>query len=302
MSGLKIFRKGANIDKVRQISNELSLLGRDNGVDIMCQTITEGKIFYVYPSEDNETFEFVYILAGEVEHQGSNGEKQILTTNDYFTVKGLERPEFFQVKKDVTYLWIITEPTFNKLSEDYRNLTELIKKVETRDKYTFNHSERVAELSVKVANKLKLDNIVNNLNRAANLHDIGKIYIPVDILNKPGRLTREEFELIKKHPGDGADMVRKTSYSYLADIIEQHHERIDGSGYPFGLKGDEITFEAKIIAVCDTWDAMTDDRAYRKALSHEFAIGELKRLSGIHYDPEIVNALEELLKEEGIIK
>ncbi|MFB6469085.1 HD domain-containing phosphohydrolase [Cytobacillus sp. Hz8] len=301
MSGLNLFKRGTNIDIVRQFSNELSLLGRENGVDIMYQTVFKDKMFYVYPSEDPETYEFVYILSGEIEYEG-NGEKQILKAHDYFTVKGLKSPEFFKAKTDVTYLWIITEPTFHQLSEDHRNLNDLIKKVESRDRYTFNHSERVAVYSMKVAKKLKLDTATaNKLNRAAELHDIGKINVPVEILNKPGKLTKDEFDLIKKHPGDGADMVRKTSYSYLAEIIEQHHERIDGSGYPFGLKGNEITLEAKIIAVCDTYDAMTDDRAYRKALSPQFAIDELNRLSGIQYEPKVVQTFEEVLKEEGII-
>ena len=124
---------------------------------------------------------------------------------------------------------------------------------------------------------------------------------PIEILNKPGKLTKEEFEIIKKHPSDGADLVLETTYNYLAPIIEQHHERLDGSGYPRGLKGHEILLEAKIIAVTDTFDAMTEDRAYRKAFTPQYAMDELKRLSGSHYDPEIVDALESILKEEGTL-
>lgn len=93
----------------------------------------------------------------------------------------------------------------------------------------------------------------------------------------------------------------ETTYNYIAPIIEQHHERLDGSGYPRGLKGHEILLEAKIIAVADTFDAMTEDRAYRKAFPPQFAMDELKRLSGTHYEPEIVDALEIILKEEGIL-
>ncbi len=134
------------------------------------------------------------------------------------------------------------------------------------------------------------------------MHDIGKINVPDEILKKPGRLTDEEFEYIKRHPGDGAEMVKKTSYEYIWQIIEQHHERLDGSGYPHGLKGNEILIEAKIIAVSDTYDAMTTDRPYRKGLSPIQTVEELKRLSGIHYEKEIVDVMVDILIEEGVIE
>ncbi len=299
--GLIVFNEGSNLDIINQNSNELSLLGRDNGVDIMLQTVYKDKMFHVYPSNDPETFEFVYILNGELEYD-NHGNKQVLKANDYFTVKGLKESKFFKAITDVTYLWVINEPTFKKVSEDYRALKELTKKVETKDRFTYNHSEKVAELSIKVAKKLNLDSeMIKRLYLAAELHDIGKINVPDEILNKPGRLTNEEYNCIKKHPGDGADIVSTTGYSHIIDIIRQHHERIDGSGYPFGLKCDQITLEAKIIGVCDSYDAMTDNRAYRNAFNPHYAIDELKRLSGIQYDSEIVDALEEILKEEGII-
>jgi HD-GYP domain-containing protein (c-di-GMP phosphodiesterase class II) len=142
---------------------------------------------------------------------------------------------------------------------------------------------------------------LDNINMASYLHDIGKINVPGEILYKPSRLTDEEYEIIKKHPADGAKMVKDTYYSEYATIIEQHHERLDGSGYPYGLKEDEILLEAKIIAVCDTFDAMTDDRAYRKAYEPNYAMDQIKSLVNKHYDEEIVNAFEEVLKEEGIL-
>ncbi|RFU63671.1 HD-GYP domain-containing protein [Bacillus sp. V59.32b] len=302
MEGLKISKKGANLDIVHQFSNELSLLSRDNGVDIMLQTVYKDKLFYVYPSQNTEVLEFFYILKGKMECD-QDGKKVTLGPNDYITFKGINDSVHFVAKTDVTYLWIITEPTFKQVSEDYRNLTEIATKVETKDHYTFNHSNRVTTYTVKIAKHLKLSaEIMIKLHDAAILHDIGKINIPVEVLNKPGKLTKEEFEIVKKHAGDGAAMVRKTSYKHLADIIEQHHERLDGSGYPHGLTGEDILLEAKIIAVSDSFDAMTEDRAYRKAFTAQYAIDELKRLAGIQYDEKIVYALESILKEEGKIK
>ncbi|CAH0347645.1 HD domain-containing phosphohydrolase [Bacillus sp. CECT 9360] len=302
MEGLMISKKGANLEIVHQYSNELSLLSRDNGVDIMLQTVYKDKLFYVYPSENPEVLEFFYILSGEMECD-QDGDKVTLGAHDYITFKGIKESVHFVAKTDVTYLWIITEPTFKQVSEDYRNLTEIAKKVEKKDHYTFNHSERVTTFSVKIAKYLKLPaETMRKLHQAAILHDIGKINIPVEVLNKPGKLTKKEFDLVKKHAGDGADMARKTSYKHLADIIEQHHERLDGSGYPHGLKGDDILLEAKIIAVSDSFDAMTEDRAYRKAFTAQYAMDELKGLAGKQYDKKVVHALESILKEEGIIK
>ena len=203
----------------------------------------------------------------------------------------------------MSYLWIITEPTFHYISEDIKKLREVILNFESRDKYTFNHSERVAKYSVKIASKLNFSKSqMKELYLAAELHDIGKVNIPLDILHKPSKLTNEEYDIIKKHSKDGADLVSETSYKYLADIIEQHHERLNGSGYPNALKEDEILLLAKIIGVADTFDAMTEDRAYRKAFSAQFAIDEIKGLTGIHYDSNVVEALETVLKEEGKIE
>ncbi len=142
---------------------------------------------------------------------------------------------------------------------------------------------------------------IDNLVIASILHDVGKINVPEEILNKPGGLTDEEYAIIKKHPADGAEMVKDTYYADISDIIHQHHERLNGSGYPCGLKGEDITIGAKIIGVSDSYDAMTDDRSYRNAYTPEYAMDELKRLSGILYEPNVVNALEQVLIEDGIL-
>ncbi|WP_419883185.1 HD domain-containing phosphohydrolase [Peribacillus sp. B-H-3] len=268
----------------------------------MMQTIYKDKLFYLYPSDKTNVVEFIYILNGTMESE-INNQKEQLGPNDSFSAKGLGGPIYFVAKTDVTFLWIITEPTFHYISEDIKLLRKMVNDVESRDMYTFMHSERVADYSVRIAKKLNLNTEdLQSLFFAAELHDIGKINIPIEILNKPGKLTKEEFDVIKKHPGDGADMVMKTSYKHLAKIIEQHHERLNGSGYPHGLKGDDILLQAKIIAVSDTFDAMTEDRAYRKAHTAQYAMDEIKSMAGTHYEPEIVDALEKVLIEEGKIE
>lgn len=299
MEGFRIAKNGAFVEKIHQYSNQLFLLDRNDDVEIMLQTVYKGRLFYIYPGNSEQVLEFIYILQGEVECE-LNGQKTVLGPNDYCSFKMIKNPVYFTALTDVTYLWITTEPSFRKIGDDYENLMDIVKKVEEKDRYTFRHSERVASYSVQIAKKLMLPgDQLENLYLSCELHDVGKINIPIEILNKPGKLTDEEFDLIKKHPGDGADMIRNSTYNYLASVIEQHHERLDGSGYPFGLKGNEIDFNARIIAVSDTFDAMTEDRSYRKAFTPEYAMNELKRLSGSKYEPAVVEALESILKEEG---
>lgn len=175
----------------------------------------------------------------------------------------------------------------------------MVKVVEKKDRYTYNHSDRVSEYSIKISQKLRLSkDQLEKLLIASALHDVGKINISEQILNKNAKLTSEEFNIIKKHPLDGAEMVKDTYYKNISKIIEQHHERINGSGYPYGLKGEDIVLEARIIAVSDSFDAMTEDRSYRKAIPIRDAVNELENLSGTYYDANVVKALIEVLKEE----
>ncbi|MFD1780529.1 HD-GYP domain-containing protein [Fredinandcohnia salidurans] len=293
-----IGKKDTYMEQVSFEGFDISLLARGAGTEIMIQRIAETNIFYVYPSENPNVMEFFYILSGEMVCE-LNGEKITLGPRDYYYASNLKEPVHFSVIKDVEYLWVITEPTFYQLSESITRLKDIVDEVEKKDRYTYNHSERVAEYAVKIAKKLMLPKEkLENLYLSSILHDIGKINTPEEILKKPDKLTDEEFAIIKRHPRDGAEMVKDFYYNDIATIIEQHHERLDGSGYPNRLKGDEILIEARIIAVSDTFDAMTEDRSYRKALSSQIALDELKRLAGTHYDKKVVDAFEDILKEE----
>lgn len=301
MRGFFLKEEGDYLDKTIMDSSELSLLTRHSGTEIMLQKIKENRTFYIEPSDNEDLMEFFYVLSGSVLCEAESYNKEI-NANDYFYIKNLEETIFFKTLTDVTLMWISTTPVFHYISTRINELKKLVKEVERKDRYTLNHSERVQEYSIKIAKKLKLPkDELDNLLISSALHDVGKIHVSEQILNKNGKLTAEEFNIIKKHPGDGADMIKETYYKSTSKIIEQHHERIDGSGYPNGLKGDEIVLGAKIIAVSDSFDAMTEDRSYRKAISIIDAIKEIESLSGIYYDPEVVKALIEVLKEEGKI-
>ncbi len=192
----------------------------------------------------------------------------------------------------------------NDLKESFANakmnyelfIETLVKVVELRDPYTSGHQERVAQLSSAIANKLNLsESQIEAIRVAALLHDIGKIYIPSEILNKSTKLTRLEFEMIKEHSQNGYELLKGLRFELpVADYILQHHERNDGSGYPNGLKEDKIYFGSKIIAVADVVEAISSHRPYRPALGIEAAFEEIKKNSGILYNKEIVEACLEL--------
>ncbi|MFP8784217.1 HD-GYP domain-containing protein [Planococcus plakortidis] len=296
--GLDIL-KGNYLEKIENDTTTLSLLGRGGGLELLKQTILKDNSFILFPSEVADAHEFYYILDGEIQ---AEVEGNIITLNKdgFFSCNELEVPVSFKVIETVTLFSVSTAPVFHYLSKIIEELRKIGEKVEQKDRYTFNHSARVANYAVKTAAKLKLTrDHMESLFLASILHDIGKINIPEEILKKPSKLTDEEFDLVKKHPGDGADMIRDTPYKDIADIVEQHHERVNGRGYPFGLKGEEILIEAKIIGVCDTFDAMTEDRAYRSAFTAQYAMEELERLIGIQYDEEVVKAFKQVLMEEG---
>ena len=179
----------------------------------------------------------------------------------------------------------------------------LIVSEETKDPYLTGHSRRVTEYAVAIANKLNMGGSEKkSLEYAGYLHDIGKIGISDAILHKPGKLDKDEWEIIKKHPVVGVDILAPLKFLPEEKImIKHHHERYDGGGYPDGLKGRGIPLGSRILAVADSFDAMNSKRAYRFALSREKIITELETSRGTQFDPEIIDIFLEILKESNIV-
>ena len=171
--------------------------------------------------------------------------------------------------------------------------------LEAKDKYTRGHSNMVCAYAVAVARKMGFDAVsLQAIEIGSMMHDIGKIGVPDEILNKPGQLTKEEFEIVKRHPVIGEEILKPMQHPLFEvprRIVRWHHEQIDGKGYPDGLRGEDIPIEARITFVADAFEAMTSDRPYRTAMSHEKAFEELRRNSGTQFDPEVVEALCSLL-------
>jgi len=183
------------------------------------------------------------------------------------------------------------------------SILQIVKIMEAKDTYTAGHSVRVAEYSGKIARQMKLNEYdCELLVNLANLHDLGKIQVDLSVLNKPGSFNKADWEEVKKHPLVGYNIVKEITFlKSEASAILHHHERMDGKGYPDGIKGDEISLYAKILMVADSYDAMTTDRPYRLALTMQEAIDELKRNSGTQFDPKVCSIMVELLEGEQAV-
>ncbi|MFA5066008.1 MAG: PAS domain S-box protein [Dehalococcoidia bacterium] len=194
------------------------------------------------------------------------------------------------------------EASIDALQRTLRALVDtMVKVVEMRDPYTAEHQHRVADLAGAIAREMKMDDLrVEHLVMAAKIHDIGKMYVPSDILSKPGKLTDTELDLIKTHTLGSYSILRDIEFSHpIALMVLQHHERLDGSGYPQGSTGKEMLTESKILAVADVVEAMASHRPYRAALGIEKALHEISRNKGKLYDPEVVDVCLMLFKERG---
>jgi putative nucleotidyltransferase with HDIG domain len=180
-------------------------------------------------------------------------------------------------------------------------LNALARTVDAKSPWTAGHSQRVAHVAVELGRALGLSDFeIDTLRRGGLLHDIGKIAVPSSVLNKPGRLTAEEFALMRQHPEIGRRILEPIpEYDRYVPIVLQHHERFDGNGYPHRLAGDHISFDARIVAVADVWDALTSSRPYRDSMGVETAAQIIRDGSGTHFDPSVIDAFDLIVKDAG---
>jgi putative nucleotidyltransferase with HDIG domain len=172
---------------------------------------------------------------------------------------------------------------------------------EMRDPYTAGHQQRVANLVTTIAKEMNFsEDRIEGVRMAAMIHDIGKISVPAEILNKPGVITKTEFELIKTHAQVGHDILKGIEFPWpIAQMVSQHHERMDGSGYPLGVSGEEIMLEARILGVADVVEATASHRPYRPAVGIDKALEEISENKGTLYDPDVVDACLKVFRENG---
>jgi len=210
-----------------------------------------------------------------------------------------------KIYKDITGRKLAEEELRRNMRQMRKNLDGTIqaiaRTVETRDAYTAGHQRRTTDIAGAVAYGMGLPKqMIDGIRMAGVIHDLGKISVPAEILSKPGKISESEFSLIKQHPQAGYEILKGIDFKWpVADIMLQHHERLNGSGYPFGLKSEEILLEAKIIGVADVIEAMASHRPYRPALGIDDAFEEITMKRGILYDPDVVDASIDLFTKRG---
>jgi HD-GYP domain-containing protein (c-di-GMP phosphodiesterase class II) len=241
-------------------------------------------------------------LQKEDNQDNQNEHKKKYANNKSNNTAGLiDSLDFLTAVSDIIAVALSNAESLNAVEEaHFETINSMSEAIEARDEYTKNHGDRLVEYATLIAAKLSLSEAaIRDIKYGAVLHDVGKIGIRDSVLNKPGKLTDEEYEEIKKHPEIGFNLLKKIKFlAPVANIVLHHQERYDGKGYPEGLQGNSIPVGSRIIAVIDTFDAMTTNRPYRKAMPKEKALQEIKKCSGTQFDPNIVDIFFKIVSEE----
>lgn len=281
--------------QIKNFKPLVKLLGSGDGIEITQYEVGKNSALFIKPSIEISTYEFYYIVKGKIEYKST-----IYSQNDYFDVEYINKDFALKALEDTIILFISSNIGEFENASNFNNvLLKQLESIQKKDHYTFEHCLRVKRLVISIAKVLKLnDTELKNLAFAAYFHDVGKIKIDDKILNKLGFYTEDEYSQMKKHVTYSYDIISEAITSEVADILLLHHEKLDGSGYPKGLKGDEISYLGRILAVVDTFDAMTTDRVYKKGKDTDTAIKELYSLSH-QYDINIIRVLEKVINNQS---
>ena len=288
VKGMSISR---SVDRIEKGASTVELLARHGPVEVTRCRIAPGKHFYLDAQDEWAGFEFIYVLAGEL-ILNDGKERIALHPGDYLHHRGLPKRAYFQAETEADFLMVSSPPSYHLVRKEIQALMALARSVEEKDAATEGHCKRLERLAVATGERLGLaDQRLIDLSYAAYLHDVGKVKVPAEILNKAEPLTEEEWKEMRRHPEYGEEMLKEKEFlRAAARIVRAHHERYDGRGYPDGLKGEQIPLEARIIAVVDAYDAITSERPYQPALAKKKAFDELKKGAGSQFDERVVKA------------
>ncbi|WP_416147368.1 HD domain-containing phosphohydrolase [Salipaludibacillus sp. HK11] len=300
-SPLLILKKGESIESTRSRKAFTSLLSSHDGTEIIHHQLIKGGRWGITPEDDQTNIlESIYLLSGKMTMHTTEKE-YLLEPGDFIAGQPVSEYLVFTAIEDSEFLYVCSGPMYHHYSGATKKMELLAVEIEKKDGYTAEHCKRIKDLSMLVGEKMQLNSeSLHKLYFGALLHDIGKTKVPESILLKPDKLTNDEWKIMKEHTRFGAEILRKTNIPHLilaADVVEQHHERYDGSGYPLSLKNDQINIESAIIGLVDSFDAITSDRVYKKGRSNKSALTEIKQLRGIKYHPDVVDIFLSILED-----
>lgn len=283
----------------------VKLLATGDGTEVIHHLLEEGARWSMQAQEGWNASESIFITKGSMK-VSVKGETKLLSSGDMLSASPVKEGFIFSAIEQTEFIYISSQPVFQFFSGILRENQELAVEVAIKDGYTADHCERIMQMSMLIGERMNLSPIeMCTLNYASYLHDVGKIKIPKSILLKEGPLSEEEWEEMKRHCTYGKELLEATDSPYMkasAQIVEQHHERYDGKGYPKGLNKEEISPLASIVSVVDAFDAMTTDRPYRKAMSIHEAVEELKKNESTMFHPEVVRIFIDLIPEWSKMK
>lgn len=271
---------------------ELSLLAAGDGTEVIRHRMQRDTRWAIETQDGWTACEMLMIISGTLSMLTSDGDV-LLSKGDILSATPILEDTVFHALTDVEFIYISSQPVFHFYSKQPEELKGLAIAVAVKDGYTAEHCERILALSMLVGETMGLGSKeMLQLNYGAFLHDVGKVQIPDEILQKPAQLTADEWQIMRKHTDYGAQMLIDTQVPALqaaADIVRYHHERWDGLGY-HGLCGADIPIGACVVAVVDSYDAMTTDRVYQRGRSKEEALVEILNCRGKMYRPDVVDA------------
>lgn len=284
--------------RLRSIRNPLSqvttrnkvvsaLVATGDDVEVLHHKLPRGTRFGLIPAPGGKAFEAIVVVEGRI--RCLTPQPAELVPGDTFAQWPIREPHIFEACENSLVVHISSKPMFDDSTAAFESLRKVAREVALRDGYTHEHCLRVQNLAGALAIRATLPaDSIHWLLLGAFLHDVGKSKVPPEIITKPGPLDRDEWQVMRQHPSWGREMVEGSPIGEAGHIIEQHHERLDGSGYPRGLSGSRIPVESQIVSIADTWDAIVSDRPYHQGESPEAAMRELRRCSSILFDPELV--------------
>jgi len=308
MDGIQFYKMTGMGEAVAENETSTTLLAKQGDLEIMLYRIDGESVVWLYPASDPKATEFFFIHEGVVELALDDG-LVTLGPGDSFSVSNLKQDVPVKMQGNTQILYVTNCPAYEAVSKFEESLNELLKRVNEKDHYTFRHSKAVLHYSLALYDAMHENCPViprDDLAIAALFHDVGKCFVPVEILQKPDRLEHAELRYILRHPVDSGRMLLPKFGEQIAEIARNHHERLNGTGYPRGLRAEDISLSSQIVAVADVFDAMTTDRGYNVVKTFQQAADELVSLPD-EFDIRITNVLKQLvtsgaLDEGGAIK